>query len=75
MIQLLFNKEIRVSWDKEVLEFTSLHDADYGDVYYMILKFPFPLKNRDFVERVYILKDDDGTDITVAQYIEEDVSN
>lgn len=69
----LFNKEIRKSWDKDVVEFTSIKDTDHGEVYYTILKFPFPFKNRDFTDRLYVIKDEDGVDITISQFIEDKV--
>ena len=51
-MDIIFNPKTRKSWDNGILEFEIVEDlSPIMQVYYMALKFPFPFKNRDFLEK------------------------
>jgi hypothetical protein len=59
IIDCVYNYQRRKEWDYNVIDFRELaHPNPYFYVYYMSNKFPFPLPNRDFVEkRIIFMKD------------------
>lgn len=68
---LLLNPEARKIWDTRLSDFYQLEESPRS-VYYTQVGFPFPFKNRDFVEIVTTRKHSLGT--SIVMYSSEDHS-
>lgn len=61
---LLLNPDARKIWDTRLSDFYQLEDSPRS-VYYTLVGFPFPFKNRDFVEIVTTRRHERGTAIVM----------
>jgi len=61
---LLLNPDARKIWDTRLSDFYQLEESPRS-VYYTLVGFPFPFKNRDFVEIVTTRKHRNGTSIVM----------
>ena len=56
-----------------MIEFKNVRTIGKAQVYYAVVKFPFPFKNRDFVEKAHFFKDEDGETVYVVSYVENEI--
>ena len=69
IVQLLTDPKLRMSWDEMLGDCHELQSSS-RTVYYSLFQFPFPFKDRDFIETAVILPSNSG--LTLVKYSTEE---